>query len=703
MEQRVELDALPMRHLRNSALAACALAAVAACTPDEPPPPLVGYDAIAERGVIRLARQAWAGFDTLPRQGLRPEQYEQIAEQFAERHGLRTEWVVVPGFEDMLERVASGNADIVVAPVTITGQRRQRLLFSEPLTHSREWVIGTSDDGLFGIPAGRAYADTIAEHYPEAEVTVLPGDSDPLDVQNRIEEDVIQASIMDEAAAREVVATSATVRQLRVLPEVKHLAWAMHRDAAGLKTRIDAFLAERHAVDSARTEREVRDWNAIRDAGYLRMVTVTGPTTYYLWRGELLGFEHELMELFARANGLDLEVVVAPGSSELADWLLEGRGDVVSASWFATREREARGLAFSAPYLEVHQTFVTARGPIFSEDHLTGREVVVSAASSQAETLLMMAELVDLRPRLVGHLTDAILSAVAEGTYDVTLVDSHRARLAALFDERLQLGLELEPPRGLAWAVPAGHEGLKRELDGFLGRERRGYDYNVLYNKYFRNERRMLRQQRYRITGDEISPYDEIVRREAEAVADGAIDWRLIVAQMYEESEFDPTRESYAGARGLMQVLPRTALEVGADPERLYEPEINIRAGVRYLEWTWNRFPDLAPGPRLWFALAAYNAGSGHVREARRVARQLGLDQGVWFDNVETAMLKLSEEPWASESMHGYLNAAHPVRYVREIRDRYRAYLDHFRVIDDNAPVAEEEVPVPAFAVLWSR
>lgn len=669
------------------ALLAVALAGVS-CSPPEPPPPQFGWQAIEARGSIRLARQQWAGFDSLPRQGLRPEHYERIAEQFAEQHGLSAEWVVVPGFEDLLASVGSGMADVVVAPVTITEARTSRLLFTAPLTHSREWVIGTATDGPFGIPKGRAFAESLARHYPDAEVTLLPDSADPLDVLNRIEQGEIAASIMDEAAARRAVHSSDAVKLLRALPETRHLAWALHPEAATLKERLDAFLAERHAIDATH---EVRDWDAIKATGYLRMVTVTGPTTYYLWRGERLGFEQELVELFAKAHGLELEVVVAPSSSHLADWLLEGRGDLISASWFATQDRIDRGLAFSEPYLEVKQTFITARSPVDSLEQLAGREVVVSEAASQAHTLAEMATSTGLQPRMVNRLTTAILGDVATGTYDATLADSHQAELAAQFDERLRLGLQLEPPKGLRWAVLGEHAGLKQELDAFLARERRGYDFNVLHRKYFQNERRMQRQHEDRVTGDDLSPYDAVVQSEVQEVAGGAFDWRLVVAQMYQESGFDPESSSYAGAQGLLQVLPRTAREVGADPSRLHEPRSNIRAGVRYLEWTWNRFPDLAPGPRLWFALAAYNAGAGHVREARRVARQQDLDPNAWFDNVESAMLLLAEEPWASQSMHGYVRAAEPVRYVRQIRDRYRAYLDHYRVLNEDRLASETQ------------
>ena len=269
---------------------------------------------------------------------------------------------------------------------------------------------------------------------------------------------------------------------------------------------------------------------------------------------------------------------------------------------------------------------------------------------------------------------------MAEGEIDLTLVDSHRAELAALFEPRLTLGLALEPTVQLVWAVGPLRADLKRELDAFLDAGYRGLEFNSLYNKYFVNRRRQARQREHRVTGDELSQYDALVKPAADAED---FDWRLIVAQMYQESGFDPDTVSFAGARGLMQVMPRTAEELGVDPDRLAVPEVGIDAGVRYLAWVRERFPDLPPGEQLWFALAAYNAGPGHVRDARRLARQLGLDGSLWFGHVEEAMKRLSDPQYANRAAYGYVRGSEVTRYVRDIRDLYRGYVDHFVQLDE--------------------
>ena len=632
---------------------------------------------ITERGTIRLARRSWTGFETLPSQGLSTEQYRRLAEGFAARHGLAVDWVIAADMAEIFAVLDEGRADIAVHNVTVLPSRADRVAFTVPLTRSREWVIGTRENGSFGVAAGTAYVESLAAHYPDARRVPVPDDADPLIFGTLIETGEIDATIMDEAAARVVVRTSPGVEKLRELPEVHEHAWAMRKANPLLKEALDHYLRERHSVDEPVTAH--RDWAAILAAKRLRMLTVNAPTTYYLWRGELLGYEYELVRLFAEAHDLELEVVVARDTNALIDGLLAGRGDMIAAGLTPTPIRVARGLEFSRPYLAIRETFVTAAAPITDLDGLTGRRVVVNPVTSHAATLQALAV---PQPFTIDHVeksTAMILDGVADGTYDATLVDSQHAELAATFDEELTLGLALEPAQGLAWAVRQDSGDLLREIDAFIDENYRGYAFNVLRNKYFVNKRRMSRQREHRVTSDVLSPYDDIVRPLAQSAG---FDWRLVVAQMYQESGFDPKRVSFAGARGLMQVLPSTAAEVGIDPAHLEQPEPGITAGVRYLAWTRERFPNLPVGEQLWFALAAYNAGPGHVRDGRRLAARLGLDGSLWFDNVETAMLKLAEPEYASLAAHGYVRGTEVVQYVGDIRDRFGAYVEHFRTLD---------------------
>ena len=290
--RRVNLLRLIRQH--RTALAVVGIVALAACEPDravvaEPGgalPDAGDWPTVEARGAIRFARLAWWDFDTLPSQGLSTEQYRRLAERFARRHGLAAEWIVVSNIDDLLGSVEQGRADIAVSNLTVTEARKQRIAFSLPLTRSREWVVGTDEEGRFGVAEDTAYVDTLERHYPESPRVAVPADTDPIGFQALIEAGTIDATIMDEVAARVIVAPSRRVKRLRELPEVRDFAWALRRENPVLRRMLDAYLLERHTIEERTAE--FRDWDAIVDSGRLRMLTVNAPATYYLWRGELL-------------------------------------------------------------------------------------------------------------------------------------------------------------------------------------------------------------------------------------------------------------------------------------------------------------------------------------------------------------------------------------------------------------------------------
>ena len=152
-------------------------------------------------------------------------------------------------------------------------------------------------------------------------------------------------------------------------------------------------------------------------------------------------------------------------------------------------------------------------------------------------------------------------------------------------------------------------------------------------------------------------------------------DWRILASQIYQESRFDPEIESWAGAVGLMQLLPETAKDF--DVTQTENPSENIKAGTKYIHWLenyWNHIPD--EEQRMKFVLGSYNAGQGHVADARRLAEKFGKDQNVWDGNVEEYILRLSERKYFDDDVvrYGYCRGEEPFQYVRNILARYEEY-----------------------------
>ncbi len=197
----------------------------------------------------------------------------------------------------------------------------------------------------------------------------------------------------------------------------------------------------------------------------------------------------------------------------------------------------------------------------------------------------------------------------------------------------------------------------------------------MIYNKYFKNRRsfrRRVRSEYYSIKNNQISKYDDLIKKYAKKIN---IDWRLLAAQIYQESRFLPNETSWAGALGLMQMMPETANSLRVTNPA--DPEQSLKGGTKYLQKMYDYFEDIPDKEnRIKFALAAYNCGYGHVLDAQRLAKANGLNPKVWTDNVELAILDLSMPKHYTKPFikYGYVRRKEPVAYVKQIFERYAHY-----------------------------
>ena len=267
-----------------------------------------------------------------------------------------------------------------------------------------------------------------------------------------------------------------------------------------------------------------------------------------------------------------------------------------------------------------------------------------------------------------------LMEMINAGLSGIIVVDNYKAELWAKIFPNIVLHPEIIVNTGgeIGWMFRKDSPKLKAEVDAFAKKFGEGTAVgNTLIRRYVGSTKFVKNA----TSAKEMEKFEKLVGLFRKYADKYGFDWRLIAAQMYQESRFDPKAKSFAGAQGLLQVMPRTARFMGF--KEIKKPEDGIHAGVKYLDWVRNRFEDTLPfSERMWFSLAAYNAGHGHVADARRLARQKGLDGDVWFGNTEKAMLLLSKKQYASKARYGYVRGIEPVSYVRQIRSRYRAYTE---------------------------
>lgn len=683
----------------------CATLFVACSAPQEEefePPEVVedpGYtetgdfDAIQRHDRLRLlVLRRPGGVDHLPRAGSPVHSQIRVAAGFARSIGLEPMVVLVDGFERLIPALNEGRGDVIIANLAATPERRERIAFTVPLDRTRQMLVARAADPISRPAelAGRSitvgfdsrYWDTaqrLQDRHPGLRVESLPGLT-PEKQLDLLADERIDLTLLDNNTLETVLEYRDDIRPVFPVSEETGVGWGVRADATQLRNVLNRYIGQQKLVEFEQ-ERRTGDLAEIQRSETLRVATRNSAANYFVWRGQLLGFEYELAERFAKRLGLRLEMVVADPDESLLQIVREGRADVAAAFLTPAGGDGGQGIAWSRPYHHaVHQVVTDRRDRSINDiADLAGRTFHVHPDSDAADLLRALRErdgidfeLVATPPELEPGI---IIARVGAGEYDLTLADDHIVRNARAWNDKVRAVLELGEPVSHRWAVRQDNDALLAAVDRYLTQTYRSEFYNVVYAKYFHDRERIQHFQAQRVDladGRQLSPYDDLIRTYAKR---HGFDWRLLAAQMYQESGFNPKARSWVGATGVMQIMPRTARQVGVTGD-LRDPETNIRAGARYLDWLRDRFEeDLSVQDRTWFTLASFNAGVGHVRDARRLASRLGLDPDRWFDHVERAMLKLAQPEYYQRARFGYVRGREPVEYVRSIRERYQAYI----------------------------
>jgi len=427
------------------------------------------------------------------------------------------------------------------------------------------------------------------------------------------------------------------------------------------------------------------DFDQIKERGTIRMITRYNSSSYFLHRGMDRGFEFEMVSRFAGEHGLKVEVILLGTDDDPITLLNRGEGDLIASNYAITPDRIPH-INFSNPYNFVNQVLVQSaeQQAITDSSGLEGITISVRQNSSYFTTLQNMRDQGhDITIDVVGEdwNTEALIHEVAEGRIQATVADDNLYRIASNYIEGVQSGLVLAEQDTVAWGVRRNAPQLKEKMDEFMaehfriresdGRVLRSAYLNVLRRRYFEEERQAVRfrdRSFDMIYSGYISPYDNLVRDIAQ---EAGIDWKLVLAVMAQESQFNPNARSWAGAVGLMQIIPRFSRV--EDEALLYDPEINIREGVRYLQKHLNRYEHLDSLNRYSMALANYNVGMGHIADARHLAVQLGNDPDEW-ENVADALLRLMHRKYYQHARYGFKRGVETVNYVEDIMNRYSRY-----------------------------
>jgi membrane-bound lytic murein transglycosylase F len=652
--------------------------------PEAPPYVLSGdLEAMKKQGSVRFLVRSRG--ERLERNGDPSLTEIQLAKRFAAKLGLKAIFIEHGELDDMFKALDEGGGDIIAASLGVTEARAAKVAFSRPIRTVKQQVVVKSDDtsvtkveDLDGkevtVRASSSYADALSK-LKNVKIKAAAEGDDTYALIEAVGRGDTKITVADNDILDDAMTYEKGVKAAFTLTDKDPIAWALRKTNPDLKNNLDAFLIE-NALMGFKDKTYHADLDDIVKRDVLRVLTRNSSTSYFVYRGEQLGFEYELMQNFAKELGVRLEIVIPESREALAQYLKEGRGDIVAAGLAITEERK-KDFDFSAPYNTVSELLVVPATDTATKSlaDMKGMKIAVRKSSSYYATLEKLKAQNGYEIQIVEETkeTEDILDGVANGTYRATVADSNIVEVELTYASRVRSIGPIGDMRDLGWMVRKEQPKLKAALDDHLKRTYRGVFYNMMVTKYFKNSKQMKTAASANDAqgAGKISPYDDIARKYAKQFE---FDWRLVLAQMYQESHFDPAAKSWVGALGLMQVMPRTAQDLKI--ANVVDPDQGVLAGVKLMHRYAKMFtsPEVKEKDRLRFALAAYNCGPGHVIDARKVAIELKLNPHKWFGNVEKAMLMLSKPEYAKKARHGFCRCEEPVKYVSEIQTRYDSY-----------------------------
>ncbi len=430
----------------------------------------------------------------------------------------------------------------------------------------------------------------------------------------------------------------------------------------------------------------------------LRVGTLYSPTTYFLYRDEPMGYEYEMVRQFADTLGRPLKIVVAENFSVLLDKLDRGEVELLACQIPQTAQYKQKVLHCGVEEVTT-QVLVQPRNRkgvkrISDVTELVGKKVAVEKGTKYYSRLLNLNEEIGggieiVTPDQDSIITQDLVRMVSDGSLDYTIIDSDIASLESTYYPDLDISLKVSLEQRSSWAVGKGNTQLADEVNRWAAGVATNRAEQPVHRRYFEQAKNSLLssgdkrdgnvvQVARMLSATAISPYDEIFRKEAARLG---WDWRFLAAVAYEESRFNNNVESWAGAKGIMQIMPRTARAHGLSDAEMKDPARSVETAMKIFATLDGIFKSKVkdPAERRKFVLAAYNAGHGHILDAIALARKYGLSPDVWDANVSEALLMKSRPEYYNDPAvkSGYFRGIETVNYVSNVLSTYNYYLSH--------------------------
>lgn len=417
-----------------------------------------------------------------------------------------------------------------------------------------------------------------------------------------------------------------------------------------------------------------------------RLIAVTdyNAVSYFIFQGQPMGFQYEMLSAFAKYLGVSLEIIPVNNISKAYQYLKEGKCDLVASDLAITKSRK-KNIDFCLPYTKQRQVLIQripsnkSKTPfLFSYLDLAKKNIVIQGSSSFYERIIAIqneiGDTIYVKQDEENE-EEQLIEMVAKSEIDYTIASEHFARASQRFYNNIDISVPVSLYQNIAWGISKKSGKFLDTLNCWMKEYIKSAAFRLVYTKYYSygHTKNIIQNDSYSVKGNRISKYDKYLKKYSRVIN---WDWRLLASLIYQESKFDPYIIGSYGTFGLMQFTTSTGTLFGVSPSSL--PEQQIRGGVRLINAINKQLPNEIDSvkERVKFILASYNAGLGHVFDARRLAKKYGKDENIWTDNVEIFILNKSKPKYYNDPVVklGYYKGIITYNFVYEILERYQYY-----------------------------
>jgi membrane-bound lytic murein transglycosylase F len=418
----------------------------------------------------------------------------------------------------------------------------------------------------------------------------------------------------------------------------------------------------------------ILDKEGIQARGTLRVAVDDNSSSYYIFRGRRMGYEYELLLDLGKRLGVQVEFVVVATIDDAFTQLQDGRVDLIAMNLQQNADTE-REVSYTKAIGSM-STVLVGREKLLSWDSLKNDTVIVRKGAVYTSQLQRFKDSLDLEFSIleVPDHEETLLDRIVDKEVSWTVAEKTVAQTNATYYDELQVGLDLSKEGPVTWALRSSSTDLLQVVNSWLDDNKEGF-ISRTYEKYFLNSKNQYVRSTSAYSslgGNQISVFDELIQENAKTLG---WDWRLLAALVYKESRFDTTALSYAGAQGLLQLMPVTLARFGVSNPN--DPAESLRGGVKYLQYLDKFWLERVPetNERIKFILASYNIGQGHVEDAWRLTLKYRKNTQSWEEVANFLNLKSDPKYYRDPVVKsGYAKGHTAVNYVRDVLALFQSY-----------------------------